>query len=111
MNTAKLFTPMEIGSMKLKNRIVMGPMTLGFESEDGTIDERYRDFWEARAKGGVGLIILDVVTVDKDVPYSGNTIGLYDDNLVPPLKKFVDQLHTYGARVIPQIAHPGPESI
>lgn len=107
----KLFSPLEIGSMKLKNRLALGPITTGLEAEDGTISEKASNFWEARAKGGVGLIILDMVTVDGSVPYLGNTIGLYDDKLIPPLKQFVDKIHSYGTKVIPQLVHPGPESI
>lgn len=97
--------------MEIKNRIAMAPMTLGFESKDGTINETLTNFWLERAKGGVGLIILDVVTVDSSVPYLGNTISLGDDNLIPSFKVFVDKIHKYGTKVIPQITHPGPESI
>ncbi len=111
MNFKKLFTPLRVGSMELKNRIAMAPMTLGLESPDGTINERQTRFWEERAKGGVGLIIVDVVTVDGNVPYMGPTIGLHDDKLIPSFRKFTDRIHAAGAKVIPQITHPGPESI
>ena len=86
--------------MEIKNRIAMAPMTLGFESKDGTINETLTNFWLERAKGGVGLIILDVVTVDSSVPYLGNTISLGDDNLIPSFKVFVDKIHKYGTKVI-----------
>lgn len=106
-----LFSPLKIGTMELKNKIAMAPMTLGFESQDGTVCEKLIDFWEARAKGGAGLIIVDVVTVDNSVPYLGNTIGLGRDETIPSFRKFVDRMHQYGTKVIPQISHPGPESI
>lgn len=111
MTFKKLFTPLKIGTMELKNRIAMAPMTLGLESEDGTINERQTQFWEERAKGGTGLIIVDVVTVDGAVPYLGHTISLGDDNLIPSFQKFTERIHKAGAKVIPQISHPGPESI
>lgn len=111
MSMHKLFTPLKIGPMELKNRIAMAPMTLGLESEDGTISETLTKFWEERAKGGVGLIIVDVVTVDGAVPYLGNTISLHDDQLIPTFKPFIERMHAHGAKVIPQISHPGPESI
>ena len=111
MNLEKVFTPIEIGTMKLKNRIAMAPMTLGLESQDGTISEELSCFWEERAKGGVGLIIVDAVTVDGAVPYLGNTIGLHHDKVIPTFKKFVDNMHKHQCKVIPQITHPGPESM
>jgi NAD(H)-dependent 7beta-hydroxy-3-oxo-delta4-cholenoic acid oxidoreductase len=111
MSNYKLFSPIEIGSMRLKNRLAMAPMTTAMEAEDGTVGESLSDFWEARAKGGVGLIIMDMVTVDGSVPYAGNTIGLYDDRFIPPLSQFVDRIHSYGTRIIPQIVHPGAETI
>lgn len=97
--------------MEIQNRIAMAPMTLGFEAEDGSIDKVLSDFWIERAKGGVGLIILDAVTVDSQVPYLGNTISLGEDRLIPSFRTFVDKVHKYGTKVIPQITHPGPESI
>lgn len=111
MSKHKLFTPLKIGTMEMKNRIAMAPMTLGLESEDGTIGEKLTRFWEDRAAGGVGLIIVDVVTVDGAVPYLGHTISLHDDAMVPSFKPFIERMHAHGAKVIPQISHPGPESI
>lgn len=102
---------MKIGTMEMENRIAMAPMSLGYESEDGKMNEKLTQYWEARAKGGAGLIIVDAVTVDKSAPYLGNTLGLFDDDQVPSFKEFVDKIHSYGTKVIPQITHPGPESI
>lgn len=106
-----LFSTLKIGNMELKNRIAMAPMSLGYESEDGLINEKMSDYWEERAKGGTALIIVDAVTVDRSAPYLGNTTGLFDDSQIPSFKKFTDKIHAHGARVIPQITHPGPESI
>ncbi|MGB4564841.1 MAG: NAD(P)/FAD-dependent oxidoreductase [Dethiobacteria bacterium] len=111
MKESKLFTPWNIGTMQLKNRLAMAPMSLGFESQDGTINEKMAAYWEARARGGVALIIIDVVTVDPQMPYLGNTIHLGQDRQIESLRQFVEKMHAYGARVIPQISHPGPESL
>ncbi|MEG2082444.1 MAG: hypothetical protein RR011_04365, partial [Oscillospiraceae bacterium] len=56
---SKLFDSLKIGSMDIKNRTFMAPMSLGYESQDGTIYERMQEYWLARAKGGVGCIIVD----------------------------------------------------
>ncbi|HPZ65674.1 MAG TPA: NADH-dependent flavin oxidoreductase, partial [Bacillota bacterium] len=90
MKESKLFTPWNIGTMQLKNRLAMAPMSLGFESQDGTINEKMAAYWEARARGGVALIIIDVVTVDPQMPYLGNTIHLGQDRQIESLRQFVE---------------------
>ncbi|MBN2159427.1 MAG: FAD-dependent oxidoreductase [Spirochaetes bacterium] len=106
-----LFSPLTIGTMKIRNRIAMAPMATDFAEGDGTVTQRLIDYYEARARGGVGLIILEVCTVDGMSPYIPRTLGLWDDSFVPGLKRLTDALHARGARVIPQVAHPGPESL
>lgn len=108
---SKLFTQFSIGSMKLKNRTFMAPMSLGYESQDGSINEVMQQYWLARAKGGVGCIILDAVSVDPNVPYLGNTLSFRGPESIEKYKEFTDKIHEYGAKIVPQITHPGPESI
>lgn len=105
-----LFTPLRIGSMEVKNRIAMAPMTTNWAPSDGTVPERIIDYLEERARGGVGLIIFETVVVDERFPYIMQSIGLWDDSLIPSFKRFVDAMHAHGAKVAPQISHPGPES-
>ena len=106
----RLFSPIRIGSMQVKNRIAMAPMTTNWAPNDGTITQQMIDYWEARARGGVGLIIFEVVTVAAEFPYIIQSVGLWDDSLIPSFKEFVDIMHAHGAKVAPQISHPGPES-
>ena len=54
----KLFEPIKIGDVEIKNRIVMSPMALGFCEDDGTINDRFVEFYTQRAQGGAGLIIV-----------------------------------------------------
>jgi len=56
----KLCQPSRIGQMELRNRMVMAPMGTNFAAEDGHATERTRNYYEERAKGGVGLIIVGV---------------------------------------------------
>lgn len=107
----KLFTPLQIGSMKVRNRTFMAPMSLGYESPDGTINEIMQEYWLARAKGGVGCIILDALSVDPNVPYLGNTLCFRTDEAMQSYRAFTDKIHETGAKIIPQITHPGPESV
>ena len=107
----KIYEPWNIGSMKLKNHTFMAPMSLGYESQDGCINEKMEAFWLARAKGQVGCIIMDATSVDPNVPYLGNTLCFKDDNSIQKFKAFTDKIHALGCKIIPQITHPGPESI
>jgi 2,4-dienoyl-CoA reductase (NADPH2) len=107
----KLFEPFNIGSMQLKNRIVVAPMTVDYANQDETPSDRHLAYYTERAKGGAGLITLEVVTVDGDHRYQQNSLGLYNDSLIAPHKKLVDAIHAHGAKVVPQISHTGPESL
>jgi len=107
----KLFSPVKIGSTELRNRIAMAPMATDFGNPDGTISERMAAYFEARARGGAGLILLEVTTVDRDYPYVPNSIGLWGDELIPSMRQFTDRIHAHGAKVFPQVSHPGPESL
>ncbi len=107
----KLFTPISIGSITVKNRIVMSAMTTDYGNEDQTPSEKLIDYLAARAKGGVGLITVEVCTVDVRHRYLQRSLSLGDDSFIAKHKVMVDRLHQYGAKVQPQITHPGPESL
>ncbi len=111
MSLTRLFSPVQIGSMELKNRLVMAPMATGWANPDGSISDKLSSYLEARARGGAGLIITEVVTVDGKFPYVPATVGLWDDNQIPATRKLTDAIHSHGARIIPQLSHPGPESL
>ncbi|MFA4837443.1 MAG: hypothetical protein WC749_15415, partial [Dehalococcoidia bacterium] len=88
MTTLKtLFSPIKIGGMELRNRIVMAPMHMFWPAEAGAVSQRMIDYFEARARGGVGLIILGDTSVSSPSPYSPYGLGLWDDEQIPSLKK------------------------
>lgn len=89
----------------------MAPMSLGYESPDGTVNETMQEYWLARARGGVGCIITDALSVDPDVPYLGNTLCFRNEESIASYRRFTDRIHEYGTKIIPQITHPGPESV
>ena len=106
-----MFTPLQIAGMEVKNRTFMAPMSLGYESQDGTINEKMEAYWLRRAQGGVGCIIVDATSVDPNVPYLGNTLCFRSEESIQKYKSFTDKVHEYGCKIIPQITHPGPESV
>ena len=59
IQSVKLFEPLAIGEMRLGNRILMSPMVTGFGNNDGYVTEKIMGYYEERAKGGVGLIIVE----------------------------------------------------
>jgi len=91
--------------------MAMAPMATDFANPDGTVSKRLRDYFVARAQGGVGLITCEVTTVDANFPYMPKTLSLADDKLIPSFREFTDAIHEHGAKIVPQVAHPGPESL
>ena len=83
----RLFSPIKVGKMEVKNRIAMAPMTTNWAPSDGTVPDRMLEYLEARAQGGEGLIIFETVTVDERFPYIMNSVGLWDDALIPGFKR------------------------
>ena len=108
---SRLLEELKIGSMTVKNAVFMAPMSLGYESPDGTVNETMQEYWLARARGGVGCIITDALSVDPDVPYLGNTLCFRNEESIASYRRFTDRIHEYGTKIIPQITHPGPESV
>ena len=106
-----LFDELQIGSMILKNRTFMAPMSLGYGDQTGIPTLQEQAYWLERAKGEVGCIITDATSVDHNTPYLGNTLCFRSEESIVEYKKFTDKIHEYGTKIIPQITHPGPESI
>ena len=108
---SNLLSPIDIGTMHLKNRIVMSPMTTAYCNDDQTPSDRLIDHFEARARGGVGLITLELVTVDVKHPYMHRSMTLGEDRFIDKHRRLVESIHQHGAKVQPQISHTGPESV
>jgi len=106
-----LFSPIYIGSMEVKNRIVLSPMTVGYGVPDGTVSEKHRDYYEARARGGVGLIITEAASVHAQRKYGLFPLGLYDDAQIESWSNLAKAVHRHGAKLAVQLMDPGPESI
>lgn len=107
----KLFSPIRIGGMELPNRIVMSPMTTDYGNIEQEPTERLLAYLEARAAGGVGLITAEVCSVALDHRYLMNSLSLAEDRFVEKHQVLTDAVHRLGAKIQPQITHPGPESL
>ncbi|MBE0068368.1 FAD-dependent oxidoreductase [Thermoanaerobacterium thermosaccharolyticum] len=101
----------KIGTMETRNRIVMTAMGNALANNDGTVSQRDINFYGARAKGGVGLIITECTIVDERGKGNTKQICVYDDRFIPGLKALADEVHKYGGKIAVQIYHPGRQGI
>ncbi len=106
-----LFSPIAIGSMALRNRLVMAPLTTDYANADLSPSERLIDFLVARARGGVGLITVEACTVDSRHRETPRSLGLADNACIPAHRRLTDAVHAHGVKIQPQITHPGPDSL
>lgn len=104
----KLFTPGNIGTLTIPNRIAMTAASASLSQPDGTMTEEMLAYYEARAKGGVGLIITEMVCVDEDrgVLFPRELNAARDDN-IPSFRRLADRVHPYGTKIFAQLFHPG----
>jgi 2,4-dienoyl-CoA reductase-like NADH-dependent reductase (Old Yellow Enzyme family)/thioredoxin reductase len=102
----KLFEPIKIGQMELKNRIVMPAMVLGLGA-NGMVTDRFKDFYAERARGGVGLIVIGLVPPLYTGPFPPGIVGIYSDEFILGLREFADLMHKCGAKVAMQISALG----
>ena len=97
-----------IGKLQLKNKIVMAPMGSNFAGDDGHTTEQLESYYEERAKGGVGLIILETSAITwpagASMPYM---IGFSKDEFVSDLKSLTQRVHQHGAKIAAQLNHSG----
>lgn len=106
-----LTAPGHIGAMALRNRMVMSPMTTAYCNDDQTPSERLVRYFEERARGGVGLITTELITVDETHRYMHRSMTLGDDRFIDAHRRMTDRIHAHGAKVQPQLSHTGPESV
>ena len=108
----RIFTPLTVKNMTIKNRVVMPPMGSNYGGENGEMTEEHMKYYEQRAKGGTGLIILENVCVDFPLGSNGTTqLRLNHDCFIPGLYKFTERLHKYGTCVSVQINHAGASAV
>ena len=102
-----LFQPVRLGSLELKNRVVMAPMTRT-HSPDGVPGADVAAYYRRRAEGDVGLILSEGVVVERPASKNDARIPhLYGEDALAGWKRVVDGVHAAGGRIGPQIWHVG----
>ncbi len=103
----KLLTKEMIGSLEIKNRVVMAPMCMYSATEDGYVTPFHIVHYPTRGYGGVGLILQEATAIEPRGRISGNDLGIWSDSHIDGLKKIVDAVHAAGAMIGIQLAHAG----
>lgn len=107
-NFSAIFEPFVINKTTIRNRIVMPPIGTNFATLHGEMVDDHIQYYEQRAKGGTGLIILENVCVDFPYGTNGTTqLRIDNDQYIPGLYKFTERMHKHGASVAVQINHAG----
>jgi 2,4-dienoyl-CoA reductase-like NADH-dependent reductase (Old Yellow Enzyme family)/thioredoxin reductase len=110
-NLSKMFEPITIGQISIRNRVLMPAMATCFAAKEGFATDQLISYYARRAEGGVGLIIVEATYIDdpvgKCIP---NELCIDDDKYLPGLKKLVNAVHSHGAKIATQLHHAGPNT-
>ena len=107
-NYPKIFEPLTVKRMTIRNRVAMTPMGTNYGETSGEMSNRHMNYYSLRAKGGVGLIILENANVEYPVGSNGTSqIRIDHDSFMPRYYQLVENLHKNGATVAIQINHAG----
>ena len=104
----QLFSPLQIRGVTLKNRI----MSTGHDTTmptDGHVNDALIAYHEARARGGAGLIVMQVAGVHETARYTSHLLMATDDSCIPGYRRLADAVHAHGCTLFSQLFHPGRE--
>ena len=102
----ELFKPYKIGKTTIRNRIVMPPMVTFLANENGAVTRRMMDYYSERARGGVGLIIVESAYVREEDRDMGR-LGIENPQLQPGLSELAESIQERGAKAFLQLNHRG----
>lgn len=102
--TNTLFDPIEIGTLTIKNRISMAPMGTLMGTYDGYVTDQLLAYYNARARGGVGLVIVEQTLATNK--YGMGLLGLWHDGQITGFNELAESVHAFGSKIIIQLS-PG----
>ena len=100
---ASLFEPGRIGPVEVPNRVIMAPMTTRAADEDGFVTPQTLAYYIARARGGVGLVTVEMASPERCGRHRRRELGIYDDRFLPGLRQLVAAIHAEGAKASIQL--------
>lgn len=111
-NYNALFTPLSVKNMTIENRIVMTPMGTNFGEHNGEMSFLHIDYYEQRAMGGTGLIIVENACVSFPQGSNGTTqLRIDHDNYIPRLYKLCEDVHKHNTKIAIQLNHAGASAM
>ena len=111
-NYPHIFEPLTIRRMTMKNRVMMTPMGTNYGDQNGEMTFVHIDYYEQRAKGGTGLLMVENASVFSPQGSNGTTqLRIDHDNYIPRLWYFCERMHKHGACVGIQINHAGASAV
>ena len=107
-----IFTPIKIGNVEIPNRLFMPPMATGIGDDTRLIEKSQKEYYVARARGGVGLINTSAFAVDLDTAglVEGGQPSLTLPGAGEKLKELIDEVHQTDSKIAIQILHPGRQT-
>lgn len=102
-----LFSPINIGTLKLRNRLVMAPMGTNFGAGNGFVSEHNINHYTEKARNGMALLIVEAMYVHQSGAHRKNALALTDDKYIPGLTELTESVHKEGAAIAAQLAHSG----
>ncbi len=107
----RLMSPATIAGMTLRNRIILAAMGTEYVQDDGSLGARAMDYYEARAAGGAGMIVLETSSVAWPFGMSmPKMLGLSSDDFLPGLRQLAERVHAHDCRIAAQLNHSGKVS-
>lgn len=112
MEYKMLFSPMKIGNVEIKNRVVMAPMLMGFGQFNGNATEKMMNYYEERAKGGTGLIITEITRVNDTTGASSfGQLAASKDRNIESMSELAKRIHKHGSKLFVELHHPGRQNV
>jgi len=103
----RVFEPVQIGSLRLKNRFVMAPMGTNYGDNRGMVTSRQVAYYAERARNGVGMVTIEVTCISNTGRATTYQLGAYHDDFIPGLAKLAGAIKKHDCRCSLQLHHAG----
>ncbi len=107
---SKLWEPIKIGSMELKNRFIMAPMFTCMAAPGGEASDEIVAYYERRAKGGSSKINVEIAAVHPQGVICDQELVLYDDKFIPGMARIAEAIKKHDCKAVLQVHHPGRQA-
>ena len=110
MSELSVLQPAKLGSIELRNRLVVPPMATYLADTEGRVTDELIAYAKARAAGGFGLYVVEATYVDSAGKGFTRGVGIDADDKIPGLRRLTDAVHAAGGKISIQLHHAGRET-